>query len=62
MNREQCRRCVHFKTLTMGNSIQACHYMLDTGMRRDREGDKCLSRETKREAKRRSFDAPGAQR
>lgn len=56
MNREQ------FKTLTMGNSIQACHYMLDTGMRRDRGGDKCLSRETKREAKRRGFDAPSAQR
>lgn len=62
MDREQCRGCVHFRILTMGRSIKACHYMLDTGDSRARDGDKCLSRETKREAKRRGFDAPGAQR
>lgn len=61
MNREQCRGCVHFRILTMGRSIKACHYMLDTGDSRARDGDKCFSRETKREAKRRGFDAPGKQ-
>ena len=61
MNREQCRRCIYYKQLSSVKISYACHYMLDTGDSRARDGDKCFSRETKREAKRRGFDAPGKQ-
>jgi hypothetical protein len=40
----------------------ACHYMLDTGLARVREGDKCYSRLTLKQAKKRGFDAPLTQR
>lgn len=63
MNRTQCRDCVYFKyTGWVGHSDQACHYMLATGQRREKDGDKCLSRTTKKQKLHRGFDVPAPQR
>nr|DAO87728.1 MAG TPA: hypothetical protein [Caudoviricetes sp.] len=62
MNREQCRHCIYYKQFSSVKIDMACHYMLDTGMARVREGDKCYSRLTLKQAKKRGFDAPLTQR
>ena len=62
MNREQCRRCIYYKQFSSVKIDMACHYMLDTGKARVREGDKCYSRLTAKQAKKLGFDAPLTQR
>lgn len=63
MNREQCRRCIYYKQLCSVKISYACHFMLDTGHQRARDGDKCLSRVTKKKrVTRKGFDAPLPQR
>jgi len=59
MNREQCRRCIYYKQLSSVKISYACHFMLDTGHPRAHDGDKCLSRVTKKKrVTRKGFDAP----
>lgn len=53
MNREQCRGCTYFRALGWGgrgknDGFRVCHYMLYTGKRRQRDGDKCLEYSKKR--------------
>ena len=44
----ECENCVWWRSAGSTNScIHCCHHLLITGKRRKREGDKCLSRETK---------------
>lgn len=49
MNTERCRGCVYWKSLNggPGECSKACHYLLETGLRREREGDRCLCRKAK---------------
>lgn len=52
LNREQCRRCIYWKCLSGGTSAptKACHYILEIRHMRERDGSRCLSRKTRREA------------
>ena len=52
LNREQCRGCINWKYLSGGTAApgKACHYLLETKCRREHDGDRCLSRRTKRQA------------
>lgn len=46
-----CKSCVYWRQLRSGGNVSsthlsglyACHYILDNGMRRKRDGEECLS-------------------
>lgn len=42
MAKNQCEGCIYWKYI---GGDRACHYLLDTGKRRVRDGDGCLSYE-----------------
>lgn len=50
MNTKQCEKCIYYsgnsakRKSTVNKSQYCCTYYLDTGMRRERDGDICLSR------------------
>lgn len=47
-NTRQCRGCSYWRRITSNaGETYCCHYMLDTGHCRERDGDRCLSRTTK---------------
>lgn len=47
-NTRQCRGCSYWRRITSNaGAAYCCHYMLDTGCCRERDGDRCLSRTTK---------------
>ena len=56
MNTEQCNGCKYWQFLS-GLNCNACHYLVDTGKLRERNGDICLSRK-KGGRKRGSWDMP----
>jgi hypothetical protein len=43
---KQCEGCYYWRGLsgTWGGGDKACHYLIDNGQSRKRDGDKCLSR------------------
>lgn len=48
---ERCKGCVYWKPLSGGSNGKACHHYLETGQRRVKDGEKCLSRTTQRQKK-----------
>lgn len=45
---KQCRGCSYWRKITgTGDAACCCHYLQYTGKRRERDGDRCLSRTTK---------------
>lgn len=55
-----CEGCVYHRRLD--SELLCCHYLLDTGKRREKNGDVCLSRSEEREEKTAPFDIPAPQR
>lgn len=61
MDTKQCSGCWYWRGANGDKSqcFKFCHYMVLTGKRRERDGDKCLSRTTQRQKRRRDpFDVP----
>lgn len=61
---DECENCVYWRALykTGEVSTKCCHYCLDTGKKRKRIGDMCLSKkEDKRGRRPNAFDIPVAQ-
>ena len=58
-----CEGCVYHRPIsqTYGGSDKVCHFMLDTGRRRGRKGDICLSRSETKKVKIHKFDIPASQ-
>ena len=56
MERNRCAGCKYYRRLGNDHAM-CCNYLLDTGRRRERDGDECLSYEPKRK-KRVSGSAP----
>ena len=52
MNTKQCEKCKYWKTGNRGlgseMDFKFCHYLIVTGMCRERNGDECYSRKLKR--------------
>ncbi len=52
MNTKQCAKCKYWRTGGGGcgseRAFKFCHFLLVTGMRRERNGDECMSRKLKR--------------
>ena len=46
MEKHKCEGCIYWRSLAGGISYQfkCCHYLLDIGHSRKREGEMCLSR------------------
>ena len=59
-----CEGCVYHRPFNRGYSedIRCCHYLLETGRRREKNGDICLSRSEEREKNDNPFDIPAPQR
>lgn len=58
-----CEGCAHHRplsrTYTLG--IKCCHYLLDTGKQREKNGDICLSWSETRTPKKNMFEVPPQQ-
>lgn len=58
-----CSGCAYWRPLTnVRGSMEACHYMLDTGKRRELDGEVCKSRSETRERHSEPFEVPWSQR
>ena len=61
---ERCVGCTYWRPIapTAVSSIKCCHHLLDTGKRREVDGDICLSRKEGKHVRRaHPFDVPLAQ-
>lgn len=61
---DECEGCVYWRGLSPTNASEGkcCHHLLDTGKRRERFGDMCLSKkEGKYKRGPHPFDVPIAQ-
>ena len=60
MNTEQCNGCYFWRSLhgtgATAYKDKCCHYLLITGERRKRDGDKCLSRRRRRGGRKNATD------
>ena len=59
-----CEGCVYYRPFNRAGSekLFCCHYLLDNGKRREKNGDICLSRSEEREKNDNPFDIPAPQR
>jgi hypothetical protein len=49
-NNETCQNCIYWKNISdYSQGSKCCHYLLIKGTSRQRDGDKCLSYEAKKE-------------
>lgn len=49
----RCKGCIYWRSISGSpNSMNACHYLLDTEKMRKRDESGCLSRKTRREERR----------
>jgi hypothetical protein len=57
MDNKQCEGCYYWRGLssTWGGGDKACHYLIETGKMKRRDGNKCLS---KRKGKYKRNDTP----
>ena len=53
-----CKGCKYWKLLNGTDGTMACHYLLEEGHSRKKDGDKCLSWKAKRKAAKREWPLP----
>ena len=63
---ENCAGCEYYRSLSRmngnGRGNKCCHYLLDTGHRRETVDGVCSSRDNKRRKKPDAFEIPAPQR